>query len=97
MSTKNTMASDNEHNRETICYGYSNDRHYQIVVYYHYGYFYNEIWGQINGCYSINIYSTKIKTLYPIEKTDFKYASFNNNDVIYYCQKYGIKQLMFYK
>lgn len=91
-----TMASDNEFNRKTICYGYSDDRHYKIVVYYHYGHFYNELWGVIDGCYSINIYSTKIDSRYPIEKTDFKYASFQTNDVIDYCEKYGIKSLSFY-
>ena len=93
-----TMASDNEFNRVTICYGYNDDGHYKLYVYYHRGYFYNIMWGTINGCYSVNVCSTLIDSQYPIDRTnDYNYASFPTNRVIEYCKQYGIKHLIFYE
>lgn len=91
------MADDNEHNRKSICYGMNDDGHYVLIAYYHRGYFYNEVWGTIDGSYSVAVYSTKIESSHPIECTHFNYATFPSADLITLCQKYGIKELHFYE
>lgn len=91
------MADDNEFNRVRICFGSSNDGHYNVIAFYHRGYYYNEIWGAINGSYSVAVYSTKIESSHPIDATHFNYATFPNKELISFCKKYGIKKLYFYK
>ncbi len=95
--TESEMAEDNEYNRVKVCQGNSPDNHYVLKVYHHRGYFYNEIWGTTYGAYSVNVYSSKIESLHPIESTHFNYATFPNRELIDFCHKYAIKELYFYK
>lgn len=95
--TESEMAEDNEYNRVKVCQGSSADNHYVLKVYHHRGYFYNELWGTIYGAYSVNVYSSKIESLHPIECTHFNFATFPNYELIDLCNKYGIKELYFYK